>query len=186
MAGDTSGPVMPWETVRIIGTATLDVVARGCGGAAGANARTAVDRIAITVFGPNRNPVAIPTCPPGERTFRLELPEPIGDRPIVDAVAVEGPAPVTWERVSVSGRDITLRVPDPSCTRVGRVTTVEGAASVSFTAFVVDAGTPGCSAGMAPRRDYTVTLAAPVGRRTLVDGRSAYLQSARSTSTTGH
>ncbi len=174
-AGDTSGPPFGWESIRVLGTSGLDIGTVGCDGIVGATADI-TDRIVVTAYKHKRGGPAtlVPSCPPRRVTFRLDLPEPAGGRPIVNPTDPERQPPVAWDQPSKKGNEVTIRLPDPSCSGVANVITVEGPTSVSLTAWVVDTGTPGCRDGMDPHRSYTVALADPGRGRSLVDGRSGY------------
>jgi hypothetical protein len=183
--GDTSGRAVVWETIRIVGPSALDIATQGCAGAVGATA-VITDRIVVTAFarrddGPQngvaRPPSAAVGCGgPSRSILRLDLPLPVGDRPVVDG-AHDGTASqaVAWSKRKVAGSRVNLRFPDPTCAHVARVTTVESPASVTLTAFVLpDPGT-GCAGRSDPFRDYEVTLAATLGKRPLLDGRCSYV-----------
>jgi hypothetical protein len=178
--GDTSGRAMAWDSVTV-GRSSIDLFTWGCPGAVGVTAVLSA-HVVVTAFARPTDGVSRgePSCPPHRTSIHLDLPAEIGGRPVVDgSYDASATHAVAWSKRKAAEMMISLRFPDPTCAHVARVATVESAASVTMTAFVLpDPGT-GCQDRTDPFRDYDVTLAAPLGARTLVDGRCAYVDPCR-------
>jgi hypothetical protein len=87
-----------------------------------------------------------------------------------------GLRPLAWQRVESSGRQLTVHFTTtgrPECATLGRVEVVEAATTVRVTLQVGRLPGADCSGAqpqLAAPSSVVVTLAQPVGGRTVVDG----------------
>jgi hypothetical protein len=146
----------------------------------GLSARMTATQVIVTVFAaPLPGSVSDSPCcaAPGGVTKTLVLPQPVGDRIVIDGAATPATiqdVPWTHATVSADGMTISFSFPDRSCSRVSRASTVESAGTITITA--VEPATTYTTAkgtcvydGDGPLTQQ-VHLAARLNGRRLIDG----------------
>lgn len=174
--GETTGRPEPWSHARIAGERAVLLWSAGCGSPEGTEAVVFDDRVTITVYWPadDRGVGGPPrSCPPAATVQRIELPQPVGDRAVVDGAPVGTRRPIRWKRADLvfDDRTVRLRIDDPACASLPLVHLVETDREVIISADVAaEAGpVPGHSCADDPYlSDFT--LLAPLDRREIIDG----------------
>ena len=140
--GRPAGPTEGWQSIRVLAGGRTLAIAYDSTGLVfrGLTARMTPTQVIVTVFAaplPGRVP-DYPCCmPPGGTTKTLALPQPVGNRVVIDGAATPDTSQdVPWTRstVSADGMTVSVAFPDRSCSRVSRASTVETASTVIITA----------------------------------------------------
>lgn len=168
--------VYPWDNVKVASDdRSLDVSLSGCLRSFDVESNMDPQRITVTV---EMSASTMPaTCPPSRETRHIELSEPIGSRAIVDGSFDPGKSiAVGWTKaMAVGGTTLRVTFPDLDCSHIARTNSVENIRAVSVTVFepVNPAEVNTCSTSLLVR---DLPLAAPLGKRQVIDGRSNYVR----------
>jgi hypothetical protein len=174
--GDTSGRAAPWSHARLLDDHTLLLWSTYCGSPEGAKAVLSGDMVAVTVYWPPQlgasdgRPGA--ACSPEATLQRMELPEPVAGRLVVDDS--KGPRRlVAWERADLifDDRTVRIQIDDPLCGSEPRIHVLETESEVVVTADVHPASAP--VAGRSCVADpfmHEFKLRSPLGDREIIDG----------------